>query len=294
MNEHTEPAHASPLGGRFPCTKLSDADFRYIRDLVQSHFGIHLTEQKRTMVSGRLQKLLREMGLPDFRAYRRHLEISGCEKALDDLINRISTNHTYFFREPEHFTFLRETILPELKAHRIRSKNLDLRIWCAAASSGEEPYSILMTMLEFFGDDYADWDAGLLATDISVDALEAARCGSYSTGRVKGVPRTLLQKYFQKSTTGDWVVREDVRREITFRRFNLMNEQFPFRRLFDVIFCRNVMIYFNQSTRENLIKKLARHLVPGGYLLVGHSESIGRSNPNFFYVQPAVYRRVVT
>lgn len=292
MRKPRQKAYDPPPGEALPSTELSDSDFRYIRDLVQSQFGINLTEQKRSMVAGRLQKLLREMGLPDFRAYRRHLETNACGKTLDDLVNRISTNHTFFFREPEHFNFLRDTILPEIKAKRGKSKNRELRVWCAAASTGEEPYSILMTMLEFFGADYTAWDAGLLATDISLDALEAGRRGIYTPGQLKGVPRVFLHKYFQKTPDGNRAVREGLRREITFRRLNLVSEKFPFRKPFDVIFCRNVMIYFNQPTRDSLIKKLVQHLAPDGYLLVGHSESIGRSRPGLSFVRPAVYRRV--
>ncbi|WP_052812713.1 CheR family methyltransferase [Desulfonatronum thioautotrophicum] len=292
MSPRRNPGAETPARDRFPCTHLRDEDFLFIRDLVQARFGIHLTDQKRTLVAGRLQGLLRELALPDFQAYRRYLEQDVDGQALDALANRISTNHTFFFREPEHFTYLRETILPELKTKGERSGNRDLRIWCAAASSGEEPYSIIMTMLDFFGAEYARWDAGLLATDISARALETARTGAYPEERLKGVSPTQLRGYFQRGPGGEWTVREHVRREITFRRFNLMNECLPFRRPFELIFCRNVMIYFDQPTRDALVTRLVRFLVPGGHLLIGHSESISRSRSDLAYVKPAVYRRI--
>lgn len=275
----------------FSGAHLSDQDFRFIRDLVYSRFGIHLTDQKRSLVAGRLQGLLREMGLPDFRAYCRFLEEDAGGQSLDALVNRISTNHTFFFREPEHFAFLRETILPEYKGRSEITGRRDLRFWCAAASTGEEPYSIIMTMMDYFGPEYHRWDAGLLATDISARALETARAGAYPEERLKGVSSAQQRRYFQREPGGVWTVREDFRREITFRRFNLMNERFPFRRAFDVIFCRNVMIYFDQPTRDALVTRMTRFLVPGGYLLIGHSESISRARTDLVYIKPAVYRR---
>ncbi|WP_198146061.1 CheR family methyltransferase [Desulfonatronovibrio magnus] len=282
------------LGTGFPCTRLSDHDFRIISDLVRKCFGIQLTEQKRSLVTGRLQGLLREMDLPDFSSYCRLLEKDTSGQFLDALANRISTNHTFFFREPEHFNFMRETILPELKARGDKTGHKDLRFWCAAASSGEEPYSIIMTMLDYFGSEYDCWDAGLLATDISARALEKAIAGQYSQERIKGVSSPQLRKYFQREAGGDWTVRPDIRREITFRRFNLMNQHFPFRRPFDLIFCRNVMIYFDQPTRDALVTRMARSLIPGGYLFIGHSESISRARKDFIYIKPAVYQRTHT
>ncbi len=274
-----------------PSTELRDEDFLFISNLIRTRFGINLTEHKRSLITGRLQGLLREMDLPDFQSYRLHLETSTCDKTLDELVNRISTNHTSFFREPEHFAFLRQTILPSLKTAREHTGGRDLRFWCAAASTGEEPYSIIITMLEYFGAEYARWDAGLLATDISARALETARAGIYPDERLRDIPEKLRKAYFTRISSGEWQVTERVRGEATLRRFNLMNESFPFRRPFDLIFCRNVMIYFDQPTRQALVQRFARFLEPGGYLLIGHSETIGRSNPDFTYVQPAVYRR---
>lgn len=272
--------------------ELGDNDFRFIRNLVRARFGINLTRQKRFLVIGRLRQLLIEKNIPSFSAYRSYLENNPGQEAMDELINRITTNHTYFFREPEHFKFMSGTILPELEARYRNTSGKDLRIWCSASSSGEEPYSIIITMMEFFGAQYSLWDAGVLATDISARALDTARKGVYSADQLKKIPQHLVQKYFLPlKNTNYLAIRESVSREVTFRRFNLMNAKFPFRKPFDVIFCRNVMIYFNRQTRENLIKQMVRFLVPGGYLLIGHSEGIDRSTPDLDYIKPAVYRK---
>jgi chemotaxis protein methyltransferase CheR len=285
---HTvEPAGADPF--RLP--ELRDEDFRFLSGLVRSRFGINLTEQKRSLVVGRLQKLVREQGFADFSAYCRHLRQQAGDRELDDLVNRLSTNHTYFFREPEHFAFMREVVLPEMKArHR---EDRDLRLWCAAAATGEEPYSALITMLEFFGPAYAEWDGGVLATDISARALATARRGVYHRERLDQVPPDLRRRYFAPLPgRSEWQVKQRLRADVTFRRFNLIRNDFPFRKPFDLVFCRNVMIYFDQPTRDRLAARFADFITPGGYLFTGHSESLGQEHPRLRYVRPAVYRRV--
>ena len=268
---------------------ISDAEFRSIRDLVYEHFGIHLTDQKRSLVVGRLQKHLREHGFNTFQQYYEYLKDDRTQVGLSELVDRISTNHTFFFRESDHFTFFREIVLPEIaKKH---DQNRDIRIWCAAASSGEEPYTIMMTMMDFFGMQYAGWNAGLLATDISEKALSAARDGVYPEEKLEGVAPPLRQKYFRRRPDGAYEVVEAMRKEVTFRRFNLMNETLPFKRPFDVIFCRNVMIYFDQPTRTALVERMFKATQPGGYLFIGHSESLGRGATSWQYIKPAVYRR---
>lgn len=269
---------------------ITDAEFRSIRDLVYKHFGIHLTDQKRSLVVGRLQKLVRQKGYSTFQEYFNLLFHGGNDQLLGELVDRISTNHTFFFRENEHFTFFSETVLPEMAAKHASDK--DLRIWCAAASSGEEPYTILMTMMEFFGTGYASWNAGLLGTDISDQALTIARNGRYSEEKMEGVPPNLRKKYFTHQPDGTWMVQPKMQKEATFRRFNLMNTHLPFKRQFDVIFCRNVMIYFDQQTRLALVERLYQATAPGGYLFIGHSESIGRGTTSWEYIKPAVYRKL--
>lgn len=275
---------SSLIGG-----ELSDDDFNFIRRLVYDRFGINLTDQKRSLVVGRLRGVLRQKGLADFHAYRLLLEHQATDAELDELINRISTNHTFFFRESDHFVLFEQTILPEMVQRHAQDR--DLRIWCAAASSGEEPYSIVITMRNYFGESYKHWNAGLLATDVSAKVLALAREGLYAEDRLKGVTPEDRRRYFARQPDGRWLVDESLRRDIVYRRFNLMNVSFPFRKPFDVIFCRNVMIYFDQPTRARLVDQFARFVVPGGYLLIGHSESLGRDQGAFEYVKPAVYRK---
>lgn len=270
---------------------ISDQEFSDLRDLIQKRFGINLTDQKRSLLVGRLQKLMRELNLATFAHYYQYLIEDKTERALGELVDLISTNHTYFNREKDHFDYFYETALPAI-AKKLRSENRkDLRIWCAGCSSGEEPYTLLMLMMEFFGNEYSSWDAGILATDISDRALTIARAGTYSNDRVEQLPENLQRKYFQKAGAGEMAVVDKIKREATFRRFNLMNETFPFKKPFQMIFCRNVMIYFDQPTRDALVGRYHQSTEPGGYLFIGHSETLGRSQTLYNYLQPALYQK---
>lgn len=274
-----------------PAMGISDQEFRLIRDLVHERFGINLTEEKRALVTARLGKLLRSSGFENFRAYYDYLLADGTGSALDSLVNRISTNFTYFYRESEHFDIFFSTVLPEMDRRISRGNERDLRLWCAGCSSGQEPYTLQMLLREYFGEKYALWKAGLLATDISAKALETAMRGVYPEEALEGLPKPLRLRYFRKVADGEYGVRDDIKGDVTFRRFNLMNERFPFRQPFHIIFCRNVMIYFDQSTRDALTRRFSENIIPGGYLFIGHSETLGRKQTFFEYVKPAVYRR---
>ena len=270
---------------------ISDQEFNLIRSVVYEKFGINLNDQKRSLVVGRLQKLLRSHNFLTFKQYYDYLVADNTGQALNELINRISTNYTFFFRESAHFDFFRAKALPEIVAIMKRDNCRDLRIWCAASSSGEEPYGLAMVMLEYFGKEYGMWDAGILATDISTRALNMAASGVYAAEKLGHVPSALRQRYFVNRENGMQEVAESVKKEVTFRRFNLMNERFPFKRPFHIIFCRNVMIYFDQPTRDALVRKFYDHTVPGGYFFIGHSESIRRGEVPYEYVMPSVYRK---
>ncbi len=184
-----------------------------------------------------------------------------------------------------------KTALPTVVAQLEKENRKDLRIWCAGCSTGEEPYTLLMLMQEFFGPDYAKWNAGILATDISLKALDTARNGIYPEERIAALPPEFQQKYFRKLGDGNRAVIDRIRQEATFRRFNLMNDSFPFKKPFQIIFCRNVMIYFDQPTRERLVAKFHKFTEPGGYLFIGHSETLGRNQNAYRYLMPAAYRR---
>jgi len=270
---------------------LSDSEYRAIRELVYKHFGINLTDRKRSLVVGRLQKLLRAKGFRSFRQYYEHILGDSSHRALQELANRISTNHTFFYRERAHFDFFTATVLPRLTSELKSLNSRDLRIWSAGCSTGEEPYTLIMLMMEYFGAEYRMWDAGILATDISEQALSTARNGIYPEERTALIPPALKHKYFVNPGNGELAIRDSVKREAVFRRFNLMNERFPFRKPFHVIFCRNVMIYFDQATRDALVRKLHEMTTPGGYLFIGHAETISRGTSLYRHIMPAVYRR---
>lgn len=271
---------------------ITDEEFRLISSLVYDRIGIHLTDQKRTLLMGRLQKVLRAHKFTNFREYYNFVVADKSGQALSDLANFISTNHTFFFRENDHFEFFLKRALPELKANLDKTGSRDIRIWCAGCSSGEEPYTLVMLMMEFFGPNYANYDAGLLATDISENALRTARAGIYSHDRIKNLPAPYIKKYFTKMPDGDYRVAERIIDEVTYRRFNLMNETFPFKKPFDIIFCRNVMIYFDDPTRDTLVDKFYDLTVPKGYLFIGHSETLNRDKTRYRYIQPALYQKL--
>jgi len=270
--------------------QITDSEFHSIRDLVYKRFGITLSDQKKTLVVGRLQKKLRQHGCQTFKQYYNMLLADKTDTLITELANQITTNHTFFYRESDHFDFFKDVILPWM-VHEHKAKNdNDLRIWCAAASSGEEPYTLMITLLEYFGADYNKWNCGLLATDVSEKALVAAIGGVYAPARLQGVSPAMLNKYFRKVPEG-YAVIEQLKKEITYRKFNLMDKMLPFRKHFDCIWCRNVMIYFDTFTKHELVNRMYDATVHGGYLLVGHSETLDRNQTKWKYVQPAVYRK---
>lgn len=271
--------------------EITNAEFKLIRDLIYKNIGINLTEEKRTLVNGRLQKILRKLEMRTFQQYYDYVLRDKTGEALSELANTISTNHTFFGREIDHFEFFVDVSLPEIEATAKKNNSRDIRVWSAGCSSGEEPYTLVMLMMEYFGADYHKWSAGVLATDISLNALAKAKGGIYPDERVKPMPETLKKKYFKRLPTGEWEIIDAVKREVTYRRFNLMNEKFPFNKPFDVIFCRNVMIYFDNPTRETLVNKFYKHNAQGGYLFIGHSETLNRDATDYNYIKPAIYKK---
>lgn len=270
---------------------ISASEFTSLRDLVYERFGINLTGQKQNLITSRLQQLLQVQGFSTFDEYYRYLRNDRTNQGLDELINRISTNFSYFYRESAHFDFFVKVALPELiKTLRSTGSN-DIRIWTAGCSTGEEPYMLIMLMMEFLGIEYQNWSAGILATDISERVLTIASEGAYPADRISRVPKALRQKYFKTTGPGMVEVVDRIKSEITLRRFNLMNAEFPFKKPFQMIFCRNVMIYFDKQTRDALIRRFHQVLEPGGYLFIGHSETLGRDQKLYTYIMPACYQK---
>lgn len=272
--------------------EIKDGEFKKLRDLIYARIGINLTEEKRNLLSGRLQKVLRKFKFTTFAEYHDYVKNDTTGLALSDLANLISTNHTFFGRESDHFEFFKTKVIPEIVQRKKAVNSKDIRLWSAGCSSGEEPYTLIMYLMEYFGSEYDKWDAGILATDISQTVLNTAIKGIYSEDRLKSMPKQLKSKYFKKLANGDYEVLPKVKKEVTFRRFNLMNKTFPFKKPFDTIFCRNVMIYFDAPTRKTLSDKFYKFTVNNGYLFIGHSETLNRETTDYKYVMPAVYKKI--
>ncbi len=269
--------------------KLTDKEFRLISELVYERFGINLTDSKKALVRGRLNSLVRSLGFSSFGDYYESVIHDRTGDSLHFLIDRISTNHSYFFREMDHFVFIAERALPEI-CKKLKERASDgVRIWCAGCAAGEEAYTLAMVLTEFFGLEILKWDIGILATDISIAALQEAVEGIYPANRVEFAPAH-YRKYFKK-LPDSYAVIDKIKRMVLFKRLNLMREGFPFKERFHIIMCRNVMIYFDQETKKDLTAKFHRYIQEDGYLFIGHSESLGRETEEFRYVQPTVYKR---
>ncbi|MGE5423101.1 MAG: CheR family methyltransferase, partial [Ignavibacteriales bacterium] len=208
--------------------------------------------------------------------------------ALSEMVDRITTNHTYFMREMDHFNFFRNEVLPYLKT---AVKDRDLRIWSAGCSSGQEPYALAMLLADYFHDEKDKWDTTVLATDISSQALETAREGIYSDEALSALPNHWKLQYIKKLAPNQNIVSDAIKKSVVFRKFNLMDKNFPFKKAFHVIFCRNVMIYFDNDTKRELVKRYYDSTVSGGYLFIGQSESLNKSLTDYKYIIPAVYRK---
>ncbi len=285
------PTSTSPYDAAKSDPKLSNREFDQIRKLVYDRFGIALGDQKRSLVISRLRSLLRKHDFSTFQQYYEHVVHEPSGEAIDELANRITTNFTYFYREEAHFDFYTRTVLPDITARLSGINKRDLRIWCAACSTGEEAYMLAILLHDFLGPQYGSWTAGLLATDISLKALETARTAVYDEEELSRIPANLKYKYFTKLEDGRWAVTPEVKKEVTYRRFNLMNTRMPFRRPFHVIFCRNVMIYFDQPTKRALVQRLYDITEPGGYLFIAHSETLERGATQYRSVAPSVYKK---
>jgi chemotaxis protein methyltransferase CheR len=263
-------------------------EFRLLSEYIEAQYGIHLRDEKQSLLAGRLQNVLVQLGFDSFTQYYDYLITDKSGDAGIVLVDKISTNHTYFMRETKHFYYFRDKVLPILKNTVI---DKDLRIWCAASSTGEEAYTLAMLVDEFLGKDKMWWDAKILATDISTSVLDTAKKGIYSNEQLSPLPSGWKSQYLNKYDNENSTFTDKIKNEVIFRRFNLMENVFPFKKKFHVIFCRNVMIYFDNKTKELLINKLYDMLNYGGYLFIGHSESINRETSRFKYICPAVYRK---
>lgn len=266
---------------------ISDQDFKKFSDLVYQKTGINLHYGKKQLLQSRVNKILRKRNIASYKDYYKLIVDDESSQELVDFINLISTNVTHFFREEKHFEFMK-TIWYQ---HQIKQKNNKVDIWSAACSSGEEPYSIAIQLNELF--DAQKTNISILASDISTKVLNLAKNGIYPYSRVENLPQHIVRKYFQKGIkNGEGFVRikNNIKSQISFQSINLI-EPFQGVKEFDIVFCRNVMIYFDTITKQHIVNRLTAHIKPGGYLFIGHSESLNGLSTGLRYVQPAIYQK---
>lgn len=262
---------------------LSDGEFGLLRDWVYARAGIAMSAAKKQLVIGRLQKRLLHHGLPSYGAYHQMIASGLAQDESQMALDLLTTNETYFFREPKHFDFLRARVLPEQKAGSA------YRVWSAACSSGEEPWSIAMTLAEKLVG--GGWE--IFASDLSTRVLAQAESGRYAMERAEHIPRALLTRYCLRgvgSQEGSFRIDSELRRRVSFRQVNL-NEKLPDVGMFDLICLRNVLIYFDTQTKVEVVARLCAALRPGGYFFCGHSESLHGMDVPLAPLQPAIYRR---
>jgi len=274
--------------------KLSDTDFLRVSRFIHKQYGIHLPPAKKTLLEGRLRKRMKQCAIGSYSGYCDYLFTDqGMKEEMIYMIDAVTTNKTDFFREPYHFEFLTLQALPELTGKRNSLLRKKIVAWSAACSTGEEPYTLAMVLNEFAaqspGVDYA-----VLATDISTKVLDIAQMAVYDEEKVIPVPHALKKKYLLKSKDpAKKIVRitPELRSRVNFRRFNLMESRFPIAEPLDIIFCRNVMIYFDLETQKRLVRLFHQRLSPGGYLFMGHAESINNMDVPLRYVAPTIYQK---
>lgn len=269
--------------------EITEAEFQRLVKFMYDNFGINLSAKK-VLVQGRLGNMLKERGFTNYNDYIDTVlkDTTGAE--VTTILNKLTTNHTFFMREPEHYTFLKETILPYMV--ETCSKDHVLRIWSAACSSGEECYTTAMLIDQYFGAEKAKWDTRILATDISQSVIGKAKTGIYQEDGMKGLSNDWKARYFNNLGNGKYEICQGIKDEVIFKTFNLMDPM-PDKykaKPFDLIFCRNVMIYFDQPTKQALVNRFYDVVKPGGYFFIGHAESVNRADTQFEYIKPAIYR----
>ncbi len=265
---------------------LTDKEFGMIMNYIKNNYGVNLAK-KRTLIEGRLSNYIAGLGYTNYEDYFHYAlsDKSGVE--MSTLINKLTTNHTYFLREREHFDFYKDMVLPWVDK-TIGTR--DLRVWSAGCSSGQEPYTLSMITLDYLGTNAGCWDSTILASDISSKALGVAINGAYAEEELSNLSNSYIRKYFRPLSNGKYSITETLKKNVVFREFNLLSP-FNFKKPFHAIMCRNVMIYFDIPEKNVIINKFYDALLPGGFLFVGLSESLSGSSHGFKAVRPSIYRK---
>lgn len=283
-----------PMSNGMP-VGISDREFNALRTLIYAASGISLSPTRRALVCSRLSRRLRDLRLESFSDYHDLVVSEGPDsEEYQMMINCITTNMTSFFREIHHFDHLRDSVLPVLQERARTGHPRRLRVWSAGCSTGEEPYSIAMACLNFWGSSAAQWDLRILASDIDTEVLARAAAGRYPADQLDNIPQEQLRTHFLRGR-GDWTgfcqIRPEVRQLVVFRQLNLMEDPWPIRAQFDLIFCRNVLIYFDHPTKNRIISRLADTLTDDGTLFIGHSESADTTTTGLMSLGNTTYRR---
>jgi len=271
------------LGREFP---MSGSNYKLISGLAYKEAGIVLNDTKQEMVYSRLARRIRELKLKNFDEYLHYVK-RDIDNEFRSFLNAITTNLTSFFREDHHFVHLKEVAIPLLRKVHLNDKRV--RIWCSAASTGEEPYSIAMVMREAFAEN-SGWDIKILATDIDSNVLETARAGRYKLERVEGIPLARKKRWFKKISNDGVVVSNSLREMISFKQLNLL-KPWPMKGVFDIVFCRNVIIYFDKETQRTLFDKVHQKMAEDALLYIGHSESLHNVSKKFSSLGKTIYKR---
>ncbi|MBL8769673.1 MAG: protein-glutamate O-methyltransferase [Planctomycetes bacterium] len=292
MNGHDTnggtPGNRAPTTGGFELTR---ADYERFARLIHARVGINLGENRMPMLQARLARRLRALGLSSFRDYLNRIEsMAPTDPELTAFINAVTTNKTEFLREEHHFHYLADEWLAPLLAASPRPPTL--RVWCSASSTGEEPYSIAITMLETLEQAGRQADLRILASDIDTDVLSRARDGIYDEERLEPLSPLQRRRWFVKHGADQWRVVDELRSYISFKRLNLMDEKWPIKSALDVVFCRNVMIYFDRETQSRIVRHFAQHMKPDALLFLGHSETMMGAEIPFRHIGRTVYRHV--
>ena len=267
---------------------MTEVEFLRIYQFLKNKYGIDMS-RKKEIVQGRLDNYIQAHGFSNYTEYMNALETDFTGRLEKDMVNILSTNHTFFMREFEHMDYLRQVVLPYLKEQEAQSR--DLCIWCGAASTGQEPYMLAMLLKDFFGLEHDKWDTKVLATDIATEAIRLAVEGRYTGEQIASLPESWKRRYVRPVQNGElFEMTQEIKNEVIFRQFNLM-DPFPFKRKMHIVFLRNVMIYFDKETKQELIQKVYDAMEPGGYLFVGRTETIDRGKTPFRLIQPSIFRK---
>lgn len=275
-------------GGKDYVIEITSKEFEVISNYMRNNYGIKLGESKKSLVKGRLQNLLSEKNIESFSEYYDYIVSDKSGQAATEIVNKLTTNYTYFLREPNHFKFLTEQALPYFFQQK---STKELLFWSAGCSSGEEAYTIGMVLKDYMKTNKQISVAKILATDISNRTLEVAKNAQYSNVNFNSLPNHWESEYFKVNDDGTVEVDYKIKSMVKLAYLNLNQSYFPIKNKFHFIFCRNVMIYFDNKSKDALVERFYDMLVPGGFLFIGHSESLNRENTRFKYIKPAIYRK---